>query len=116
MSSVTDPAQLGPALVAAINGGDLDAVVALYEAAAVLELPDGSAARGTREIRDFYGKLLASRPHFEPGTTLDALVLDDLALTTTQLGATATAEVARRQPDGTWRWVLDRPDVMIQPR
>jgi hypothetical protein len=57
MSSVTYPAQLGPALVAAINGGDLDAVVALYEAAAVIELPDGSAAWGMREIRGFYGRL-----------------------------------------------------------
>lgn len=24
----------------------------------------------------------------------------------------ATAEVARRRPDGTWRWVLDRPNVV----
>lgn len=39
------------------------------------------------------------------------LIVDDLALTTTQIGESATAEVARRQADGTWRWVIDRPDV-----
>jgi hypothetical protein len=41
-----------------------------------------------------------------------ALRLGELALTSTRLpGGGATAEVARRQPDGTWRWVLDRPNV-----
>jgi ketosteroid isomerase-like protein len=115
MSSVTDPGQLGAALVSAINEGDLGAVVDLYESDAVLELPDGSAARGSEEIRSFYAALLARRPQFEPGIGLGALILGDLALTNTQLGATATAEVARRQSDGTWRWILDRPDVMIKP-
>jgi hypothetical protein len=40
-------------------------------------------------------------------------VTDDIALTTTRIGETATAEVARRQDDGTWRWILDRPNVML---
>lgn len=116
MSDVTDPAQLGAALVSAINEGRLEDVVALYESDAVLELPDGSVARGSDEVRTFYAALLARRPHFQPGSALGALVLGDVALTNTQLGATATAEVARRQTDGTWRWILDRPDVMTGPR
>jgi hypothetical protein len=24
----------------------------------------------------------------------------------------ATVEVARRQPDGTWRWVIDNPNIL----
>jgi hypothetical protein len=37
----------------------------------------------------------------------------DLALTSTRLPAGgATVEVARRQPDGSWRWVIDQPAVL----
>ena len=37
----------------------------------------------------------------------------DLALTSTLLvGGGATVEVARRQPDGTWLWVIDQPNVL----
>jgi len=37
----------------------------------------------------------------------------DLALTSTRLpGGGATAEVARRQPDGSWRWVIDQPALL----
>jgi len=37
------------------------------------------------------------------------LICGDLAITSTRLpDGTVTAEVARRQTDGTWRWVIDR--------
>jgi hypothetical protein len=37
----------------------------------------------------------------------------DLALTSTRLpGGGATVEIARRQPDGSWRWVIDQPAVL----
>ncbi|MFI9629339.1 hypothetical protein [Streptomyces sp. NPDC052042] len=39
--------------------------------------------------------------------------MGDLALTTTRIGTTSTAEVVRRQDDGTWCWVIDRPDMLI---
>lgn len=111
MAAITDPAFLSPALVAALNAGDVETLVDLYEDDAVLELPNGSCARGRDEIRAFYTALVADRPRFEPGVAMPPLIVDDLALTTTQIGESATAEVARRQADGTWRWVIDRPDV-----
>jgi hypothetical protein len=38
-----------------------------------------------------------------------AMVCGDIALTSTRLpDGTVTAEVARRQSDGTWLWVIDR--------
>jgi len=41
-----------------------------------------------------------------------------LAFTSTQFtasnGPTATAEVARQQPDGTWLWAIDQPDVLAR--
>jgi hypothetical protein len=43
----------------------------------------------------------------EPRSTLRA---GDLALTSTRLDDGAvTVEVARRRPDGTWRWIIDEP-------
>jgi hypothetical protein len=36
-----------------------------------------------------------------------------LAFTSTHLaGGGATAEVACRQPDGTWLWMIDQPNVL----
>jgi ketosteroid isomerase-like protein len=113
MADIRDPAQLGPTLLAAINEADLDSVVACYTPHATLELPDGTTVTGHDGIRAFYAALLASRPHFEPGQQAPVLVHADIALTTTRVGGTSTAEVACRQDDGTWRWILDRPDVLL---
>jgi hypothetical protein len=51
-----------------------------------------------------YTDFLASRPKLTPGDLQQpALRLGDLALTSTRLGnGGATAEVARRQSDGSW--------------
>lgn len=111
MTRAARPEDLGPLLIEAINAGDLDGLVDLYESEAVLELPDGAAARGRAEIREFFAGFLAGRPTVTPGTALPALVAGDLALTNTRLGADTTCEVARRQPDGSWRWLLDRPSL-----
>jgi pimeloyl-ACP methyl ester carboxylesterase len=106
-------AKIFAGLVERLNAGDVDGVVALYEPHAVLALPDGSVAEGAEAIQAFYAELLAARPVFAPGKQSPALVAGDLALTSSRLGPDrATAEVARRQPDGTWRWLLDRPNVL----
>lgn len=54
----------------------------------------------------------AERPRLAAGGAMPALRLGDLALTSTRLGGSATAEVARQQPYGTWRWILDQPNVL----
>jgi len=55
---------------------------------------------------------VAGRPTFAPGSIQPTLRRGELALTSTRLAdGTVTVEVARRQPDGTWRWVLDQPDI-----
>ena len=37
----------------------------------------------------------------------------EIALTSTRLpGGGATVEVARRQTDGSWRWVIDQPALL----
>jgi hypothetical protein len=59
-----------------------------------------------------FEQLLAGRPHFEPEEPLPTLRVGDLALTATPAAdaAGARAQVARRQPDGSWLRLLDRPD------
>lgn len=102
-------------MVALINAADLDGLLDLYEESAMLERPDGTLAAGRSQIEQFYADLLATKPRFDAGVVLPALVQGDLALTTTQIGVSASVEIARRQPDGGWRWIVDRPDVLRQP-
>jgi len=56
------------------------------------------------------GRFLDGRPTVS-GESQPALRFGDLALTSTRFDGGATAEVARRQPDGTWLWVIDQPRV-----
>jgi len=94
------------------NAGDVEGLVALYEPEARLALPGGDVATGTEAIRRAYEQLLADRPTFTAGDQRPALVNGDLALTSTRIPAGATAEIARRQPDGTWLWMVDQPNVL----
>jgi ketosteroid isomerase-like protein len=95
-----------------LNAGDVEGLAALYEPDAALALPGGRVATGTAEIRKAYAALVAARPTFEAGTPKPTLRSGDLALTSSRLtDGAVTVEVARRQPDGTWLWVLDQPDV-----
>jgi ketosteroid isomerase-like protein len=94
------------------NAGDAAGVAALYEVDAVLAYPPGGQTVGREAIRDLWAEALANRPHFEPEEPLPTLVCGDLALTATRAkdGAGARAQVLRRQPDGSWLRVLDRPE------
>ena len=94
------------------NAGDADGVAALYEEDAVLAYPPGSQTVGREAIRALWARVLAGAPHFEPEAPLPTLISDELALTSTppRDGAGARAQVARRQPDGSWLRVLDQPE------
>jgi len=82
-------------------------------------LADGPNSRqqtpttGSDEIRRAYERLVADRPQFEPGTQQPTLLSGDLALTSSRLAnGVVTVEVARRQADGAWLWVIDQPNVI----
>jgi ketosteroid isomerase-like protein len=108
----TEPTDLGRFFLERANAGDVDGLVALYEPEAVLAFPSGSVATGHAEIRAVYADLLADAPHFEPGEPQPLLMTGDLALTSTRLvGGDTTVEVAHRQPDGTWLWAIDNPNI-----
>ncbi|MGB6175382.1 MAG: nuclear transport factor 2 family protein [Methylocella sp.] len=107
-----DPEQLARLFVARAKQGDVDGIVALYEPDAVLACPDGSIAKGSAEIREFYAQLLADRPQFAPGEQQRALRHGDLALISSRLrNGAITAEIARKQANGRWLWIIDQPSI-----
>jgi uncharacterized protein (TIGR02246 family) len=95
------------------NAGDADGVAALYEEDAVLAYPPGGVTVGRAAIRALWEQVLADRPRFAPEDPLPTLVSGDLALTSTvrRDGTGVRVQVARRQPDGSWLRVLDRPEL-----
>jgi ketosteroid isomerase-like protein len=95
------PEDLGRFFVERGSAGDVEGLVALYEPDAVLAFPGGQVTVGTEAIRRVYTQLPAGKPTFS-GEQRPALRMGNLALTSTRLVNGATAEVARRQPDGTW--------------
>jgi hypothetical protein len=57
-------------------------------------------------------QFVTGRPVVEPGVQQAMLRCGELALASSRLpDGTITAEVARRQPDGTWLWILDQPSI-----
>jgi uncharacterized protein (TIGR02246 family) len=106
------PEDLTRLFVERANAGDAEGLAALYEPDAVVAFPTGKLTVGHDAIRALYDQMLASKPHFRLETPLPTLVMGDIALTATPAldEAGARAQVVRRQPDGTWLRVLDRPD------
>jgi len=108
-------------LVAAINAGNLDAAVALYEPSGVLLSPEGAPARGTAELRAALGGFIAMKPKlqtqaervFESGDI--ALYLSRWSLQGTDPGgkpialAGESTDVLRRQAGGNWLIAIDNP-------
>jgi uncharacterized protein (TIGR02246 family) len=116
----TEPDQLHRLFEQAFNAGDLDALMALYEPDAALIPQPGVLTEGTAAIREALQWFLDRRGQIALDTKLVVRVGDVAFLANrwsltggtmpdgspAQLGA-ATAEVARRQSDGTWRYVID---------
>lgn len=110
-----DPQELERLLVARENAGDVDGMVALYEPNAVIDDGEGRLVQGREAIRKFFVELVAAGRKFAMGEQQAALVCGDLALTSTRCAnGSVTAEVARRQRDGTWLWVIDRFEIALE--
>ena len=110
-----DPQDLERLLVSRENVGDVDGMAALYEPQALLDCGGGRLMHGREAIRKFYGELVATGRKFEFGEQRAPMVCGDLALTSTRLpDGTVTAEIARRQSDGTWLWVIDQFSISVR--
>jgi ketosteroid isomerase-like protein len=117
------PKELHEMFAKAMSAADAEALLALYEQDAAL-VPPGSgpsdAVRGENAMRGLLSSFTAMNPSMTMET--EAIEAGDLALLFGSWTLSATgpdggkitmtgtsAEVARRQPDGSWRLVIDHP-------
>jgi ketosteroid isomerase-like protein len=108
-----EPDDLERLLVERVNAGDVDGLVALFEPDAAMAFSPGKVATGSQAIRQVFNDFVASGVKLTLGQQQPTLRVGDLALTSTRLNSgDVTAEIARRQPDGTWRWVIDQWSVL----
>lgn len=104
-----EPNDLERFFVERANAGDVEGLVALYEPDAIVVNGDREVAIGLDQIREFFVRFLADRPQLDQSSQAPALCSGDLALTSSLLSnGDVTAEIARRQPDGSWLWVIDQ--------
>ena len=112
-------------LLEALNRGEVDTVVVLYEPTARYVLDSGQVVTGHAAIREIMQGYVAAKAKFsaEKVTAIPGGD-DDIALTsiigsvrlTEPDGKEVTMkgqsmEVVRRQPDGTWRFIIDNPNA-----
>ena len=104
------------------KAGDLEGLLALYEPTATFMPQPGQAVSGTAAIREALGGFFGLKPTFDMVEIKPAIRSDDLALlhSSWTLNGTGpdgspinlsgtTADVVRRQSDGTWLFVIDNP-------
>lgn len=114
-----EPADCDRLLLRAIEAGDLDAAMAIYEPDAVMLKPSGEPMAGLAAIRENFARLVDRRPSFAVEEVRvmrsgdGSLALTALRVVTRfadgQTSQSNSIEVVRRQPDGSWRIVLDDP-------
>ena len=103
-----EPEELESLFVQRVNARDLDGLLELYERTAVIAPGGGRMVRGQIEIRGFFEEYLARGQELLPSLRTEAIIVGNLALTSSwDEHREVTAEVARRQSDGSWRWVID---------
>jgi uncharacterized protein (TIGR02246 family) len=118
----TKPEELHPLISAAVTNRDLEAYLALYEPGAALAKQRGGVAVGSDEIRAEIAAFLAVRGTLTVKTA-GVVASADIALLRSRGAFSGVApdgspvevpehdahEVARRQADGTWLFVVNDP-------
>jgi ketosteroid isomerase-like protein len=95
--------------------GDIDSVLSLYDPEVVFLNQAGEPKRGEKELREELAPFARVKAIFD-FTIKQIIRSGDIALTHTDWTISAprhlfvyAIEVARRQPDGTWRWLIGDP-------
>jgi len=108
-------------LTDAVNRGDLEGALALYEPNAALVVQPGQLARGSTELRAALGGFIGLKPELR-SEAQHIIEIDDIALYTsrwtlhgtdpsgqaTTMGG-VSSDVLRRQRDGHWLIAIDNP-------
>ena len=109
-------------LIEALGKGDLEAALALYEPNASFVLDSGQVVTGLTAIREVMQGFLALKPKFTMEVKAVPSGDGNIALLRGKWNLSGTGpdgkpitmagnstEVVRRQPDGTWRFIIDNP-------
>lgn len=115
------PEEVLQSIVDGINGGNLDALMTLYEPEAAFATQPGVLAHGLPGVRGALAGFIALKGKLDLKVTR-VLEASDLALVATVWSfagtgpdgqpvalAAKSADVLRRQADGSWRLVIDNP-------
>lgn len=96
-----------------LNAGDATGVAALYEPDAVLAFPIEHPVSGREAIRSIYQQLVDAGVKFGSEAPLPTVRFENLALTSTRSADNTglRVQVLRRQADGSWMRIIDRPEV-----
>lgn len=119
----TTPLETGALIGEALGRGDLDSALELFEPDAVLVDPaSGEVLRGHEQIRVGIERFVAMQPEFVPTAEPRVIEAGDVAIVLAPWAFDApgpdgqpvrtegiATDVLRRQPDGTWRFVIDNP-------
>jgi ketosteroid isomerase-like protein len=108
-----EPEDVTRMIVERLNAGDTAGVAALYEPDAVLAYPADKPTTGREAIMAVYQRMADAGVKFAIETPLPTVRFEDLALTSTRSADNTgvRVQVVRRQPDGSWLRVIDRPEV-----
>jgi ketosteroid isomerase-like protein len=117
----TTPEEVLKSIVEGINTGNLDSLMPLYESDAAFAAQPGNLAHGLAGIRECLNGFIAMKGKLDLKVTrvLEAnglaLVLGEWSFAGTGSDgkpvklASKSADVLRRQADGSWRFVIDNP-------
>jgi ketosteroid isomerase-like protein len=105
-----------------LNAGDLDAVIALYEAEAHFVARSGETLVGSDQIRKVLAGLIDAKTRLH-SHVVKAVTVGNISLLYTDFEGTTVdslrksvtvqnkaIEVLRRQPDGTWKLIMGDPN------
>ena len=111
--TAAQPEDLARLFVERANAGDAEGLAQLYEPDAVLAFPPGETTVGRVAIRAACELMLAHSTRFEVEEALPTVLNGDLALTSTRPkdNTGGRVQVVRRQLDGSWLRVIDRPEM-----
>jgi len=108
-SKAAKPNDLEKLFVSRANERDIEGLLQLYEMDAIVETADGELFVGSDTLRRLFTRYAAGRPALSKSRQLASLTSGDLAMTASvHSNGDVSVEVARRQPNGSWRWVIDR--------
>jgi ketosteroid isomerase-like protein len=114
MANARTPEDLHQLFMDGVNNKDVDALMALFEPNSLTIGMDGSQLEDEAARRAMLTGFVAAVDHLE-GSSRKVIVHGDFALMSGTFTANdgaisgASGEVARRQSDGSWRFLIDDP-------